>query len=104
MGRMVLAAMILIMAGCSGATAQIPPQQAQSPCKPRLEWLKALSHQYHETVVEVGITPSGTHILELLVSPEGETWSIIVSKADGSESCMLAAGTGWVVLPSGSPL
>ena len=61
-------------------------------CGDRAVLLSKLSEQYQE--VPVGIGVANGNLVELLTSRNGETFSIVVTKANGI-SCLIAAGDGW---------
>lgn len=85
----------LINAGVILAALAIPwPASGQSlTCIPRDAVLKNLADNFQEAPVGVGLSSTGV-LLELLTSPDGSTWTIILSGPDGM-SCPLAAGKDW---------
>lgn len=62
-------------------------------CDQRETVLSRLLKGYQERPTAVGVTNNGG-LVEVLTSPEGETWSIIVSTPQGT-SCLVAAGQWW---------
>lgn len=77
----------------------VPP----SNCAPRAEFAAALTAKYHESLSTIGIENRGA-LIELWVSADGTTWTMLVSGSNG-QSCVVAAGTQWkAVLPPGAPL
>lgn len=68
--------------------AQLPPV-----CKERGGALENLLDKYKEATVAMGLASNGS-IVEVLASPNGETWSIIVTHPSGL-SCFLATGEFW---------
>ena len=76
------------------AMSAIPAAAAGSPqCAPRPEFLKQLSKQFHEEPVALGLTNTGA-VIEVLTSDDGSTWTMMISRPNGS-SCLIAAGEGW---------
>ena len=68
------------------------PAAAQQICGPRAEMLAKLS-QYAESPVAVGLDRAG-RLLEVLATPTGSTWTIIVTSANGT-SCLVMNGESW---------
>jgi hypothetical protein len=69
---------------------------APANCATRADFLKALAKQYHEAPVAVGLSNSGA-LVEVLTSDSGATWTIPLSKPDGT-GCLVAAGEEWQTL------
>lgn len=67
--------------------------QGQGNCDIRDNILVFLQENYGEVPVQMGVS-SGGGLVEVLASPQGETWSIIVT-APGGPSCLVAEGNGW---------
>jgi len=84
-----------------GATLLVssPPADAQSPaqCAKRMDIIKHLTGQFHETPVAVGLADNG-HLLEILASTDGKTWTLLFSTPAGM-SCLMATGQDWQSLP-----
>ena len=68
------------------------PAGAQSLCGQRADMLNGLGGIYTETPSAMGLSNGG--VVEVLTSPEGETWTIIVTLPNGT-SCLIAAGENW---------
>ena len=66
---------------------------AQSACSPRGDVIGHLAKKYGETPVATGVTNKGG-LVEVLTTGDGTTWTIIVSRPNGT-SCMVAAGEDW---------
>lgn len=62
-------------------------------CDTHANVLKHLGDRYDEATVAAGIADNGM-LLEVLSSPKGETWTIIVTRPNGP-SCLFAAGNSW---------
>jgi len=69
------------------------PAQAQMYCGDREMIVNSLANKYGETVVGQALTNDG-RIIELLTPPDGETFTLILSMADGA-SCVLITGYSW---------
>lgn len=74
------------------------PAQAQSPWQYREDILSHLAKKYHEEPKALGLTTQGA-ILELLVSEDGETWTLILTLPTGHTEFM-AAGQHWQAMPA----
>lgn len=78
-------------------------------CDNRDSILEALGASYAEAPVAVGATNAGDVLIEVLSSADGTTWTIIMTKTDGT-SCLVAAGTDWQIrewkqpIVAGAPL
>jgi hypothetical protein len=81
------AVVLIVMSAIPAAAAGSPP------CASRPEILKQLSKQYNEAPVALGLANNGA-LIELLTSDDGKTWTIMLSRPNGS-SCLVAAGQGW---------
>lgn len=67
--------------------------KAQSACSPRSDVVGHLAKKYGEIPVALGVTNKGG-LVEVLTTGDGGTWTIILSKPNGT-SCLVAAGEGW---------
>jgi len=72
---------------------------AAAPCAPREVLLRRLAEGYGEAPRALGLTANGA-LLELLVSPGGRSFSILMTRPPSAErsgqvSCLVAAGEGW---------
>jgi hypothetical protein len=86
------AAALLIAVQGASTTAE-----AASPvCGPRTQLLDQLTKKYKEAPVGVGIANNGA-LVEVLTSNDGATWTILISRPDGT-SCLVAAGQEWQAL------
>lgn len=63
------------------------------PCLDRDEFLARLAERYGEQPIGFGLTPDG-RVLEVVVSHQSGSWTIIVTSPDGV-ACGLAAGEAW---------
>jgi hypothetical protein len=91
---MSIGAAVLLTATLSLTTSASAGQPAN--CGPRAALLKQLANKYSEAPVAVGLSNSGA-LVEVLTSERGDTWTILVSKPDGT-SCLVAAGQEWQAL------
>lgn len=80
-------------------------QPAQAVCAPRESLLSSLDRQYAEAPRELGLADNGM-VIELITSRDGRTWTLLVTRPDGT-SCVVAAGEAWEPMPqslAGRPL
>lgn len=61
---------------------------------PRADLTAHLSRTYGEAMAGVGLRDPQS-VLELWVSHDGATWTLVLSMASGM-ACVMAAGTGWL--------
>jgi hypothetical protein len=74
-----------------GITTPVVAQQPQQ-CDKRPLVIERLSSKYAEVTIGAGVTSSG-RLVELLASPDGATWTIIITNQ--GVSCLVGAGEGW---------
>lgn len=82
----------LVLAQC------VPPAYAQiSPmsCLPHEAAVNKLEQGYGEQRAGLGISPDGGAVYELYVSPDGETWTILITRTNGL-TCIAASGESWM--------
>lgn len=73
-------------------------------CGPRAAVLQALYEKYKESPAFLATNTDGTRLVEITVSPNGETWTLLVIRPDGL-TCLLATGKDWRPLSeTGEPL
>jgi hypothetical protein len=70
---------------------------AQGQCGPRAELVKALAARYSETPTVVGLIDEKS-IIEIFSQINGDTWTQVITRADGI-SCIIAAGKGLQFVP-----
>ena len=87
--RFVIAFLIAVLASM--------PAGAQTLCGQRTEVLNGLSGTYTETPAAMGLSNNGG-VVEILTSPKGDTWTIIITMPNGL-SCLVAAGENWGKMP-----
>jgi hypothetical protein len=63
-------------------------------CLPRDQIVAQLLKDYNESPVEFGIVTGGQAVLERFATPNGETWTMMLTRPDGL-SCFLRAGEQW---------
>ena len=73
------------------------PAAAQTLCGKREEILGKLNGNYTETPSAMGLSNNGG-VMEILTSPKGDTWTIIITMPNGM-SCLVAAGENWEEMP-----
>ncbi len=97
--RIALAALFLLFTSQS--------VQAHAPvCADRKTVITHLAEKYGETVVAIGIDSKG-RLVEMLVSEDARTWTILSSKPGENIACALAIGGDWQKLnpkPMGTEL
>lgn len=69
------------------------PAVAQPMCNTRERVLEQLADRYGEQVIASGVNDAGA-LLEILATPDGATWTVIVT-APGGPTCLVSAGEGW---------
>lgn len=77
------------------------PATAEAACDLREAILKKMLLGYKELPSARGITANGS-VIELLVSPDGETWAMMQSLPNGV-SCMIATGESWEAVERKAP-
>lgn len=70
------------------------PATAQEICGDRKEIVNRLESAYIEKQIALGLDSSG-RLIELFVSKETGTFTILQSTTEGT-SCLMAAGEGWM--------
>ena len=73
------------------------PATAQTLCGKSGEMLGKLNGIYTETPSGMGLSSNGG-VVEILTSPKGYTWTIIITLPNGT-SCLVAAGENWEKMP-----
>ena len=63
------------------------------PCDDRESVLPILAKKYQEQPIALGVTNTG-NLVELLTSPKGRTWTLIITDPRG-RTCLMATGEGW---------
>ena len=80
-----------ILAAFTMSVLMILPAYAQGRiCLPRAEMIKVLQDKYGENVVMRGLS-GPDKIMEVYQTPDGSTWSFVVTSTDGV-SCLAGAG------------
>lgn len=69
------------------------PVRAQGLCAPRDYILTEFAQRHHERPVAAGLAANGA-VLELLMSKDGSTWTLIATGPNGI-TCIAATGTDW---------
>jgi hypothetical protein len=68
--------------------------RAQSVALPRADVVEQLSTRYAEAQAAVGVTQEGG-VVEVFTSTDGSTWTLVLTKPDGT-SRVVAAGETWI--------
>lgn len=79
------------------AIAAWPVSAQQAICAERMGVVSELAEKYSENQKNIGIANNG-EVLEVFVSPKGNTWTIVVTDAAGI-TCLIAAGESWETVP-----
>ena len=92
-----LRALLIAVMGVVGVLTNAGAASAeQGRCGPRDELGQALEQRYSEVPVAVGLIDTKT-VIEIFARADGETWTIVTSRADGM-SCIIGAGKAWQLL------
>ena len=83
----------IFMSTSETALAHESPSQLMR-CEDRSTVLEFLAKKYNEKIIATGVTTTGS-MLELMISPRGETWTLLLSSAGSGVSCLIAAGANW---------
>ena len=89
--RIVTAALVF------GMAATAPPVNAQVFCDDRASIAERLTTDFNEVPHGIGLK-SPKEIIEIWVSPETRTWTLLLSRAEG-QSCVIASGVHWMNVP-----
>ena len=73
------------------------PASAETACLPHAEVAKRLGDRYAETPVGIELASNGG-LIELFSSPDGSTWTMVMTTPTGV-SCVMAAGEAWQNFP-----
>jgi hypothetical protein len=79
--------------GIAGAVIAAQSVHASPQCGPRDQVVQALATKYGETRRSVGMS-GPDQMMELFAADETRTWTILVSRPDGS-SCLVASGSNF---------
>jgi hypothetical protein len=69
----------------------------QRACGPRADLVAHLADKYREAPIAIARTDDG-QVIEVFASPQGETWSVVVTTAIGV-SCLVVSGQDWQAIP-----
>lgn len=89
-----------------GSCATTAPADTQDTCAKRADVLSSLSDRFGEARQFIGLSDNATKAVELFVSEETGTWTIIVTLPNGV-TCLVASGNGFQLIvdaPKGEPL
>jgi hypothetical protein len=71
----------------------VAPAHAQTVCADTKTMFAGLAKTYGEAPIGAGVTKAG-ELVTLLASPDGRTWTLLVTKPGGL-TCALGSGEGW---------
>jgi hypothetical protein len=98
LSHLMTAALAGMLGLASPALAQAPPQTTVAPaCHSHAELTEMLNQKYAEQPSALGVQSNG-HLIEVFVSNDGTSWTIVVTRPDGW-SCIVAVGEHWEALP-----
>ncbi len=92
----ILAAALLSTSVLAGFGQPASATQAQSVCMPRQNVIEQLGKQYSEAPIARGLASSGG-MVEVFSSPDGETWTLLLTSPQGI-SCMMSEGQAWMAV------
>ncbi len=78
----------------SSITLATRPALAQSIDLPRADVVEQLDTRYAEKQAAVGVTDEGG-VIEVFTTNDGSTWTLVLTKTDGT-SRVIAAGETWI--------
>ena len=70
------------------------PVQTRSLCGPRDSLVEDLKNGWAEAPVAHGLTDANDTLVELFLSKDGKTWTLLLTSTDG-QSCVIVAGHDW---------
>jgi len=88
--RYLIAVAILLFSIPAQAEHQLP---TQSVCAQRLAILEQLENRFKQVPTALGLANNGM-MVELISSPDGKTWTIILTRPNGI-SCLVSSGKYW---------
>lgn len=91
-----------ILAALVAAVFCFPANAQFALCADRAGIIRNLQAQFQETTVSIGLANDGG-MVEILVSPDGSTWTILITDPQGV-SCLMAAGESWESIKPKTPL
>ena len=89
-----LGTLAILLATAGSATAAV--------CGPQQTTKFHLSQSFDEAPLAQGATTEGW-LVQIWVSRDGKTWSMVALSPDGQSACLLATGDGWHPIPQGRP-
>jgi hypothetical protein len=107
MNRLSYAAMSLGLAAAplaAATPAAADPLTAQPACQSRDDINQLLTQRFDEVPTALGLQSNG-HLIQVFVSKDGQTWTIVTTRPDGI-SCIVALGQHWqaVDAPAADPM
>lgn len=75
------------------AAAQASLNVTSPACHDHKEVVKMLDQQYSEAPEALGLQSNG-HVVQVFVSADGSSWTIVTTRPDGV-TCIVAAGENW---------
>ncbi len=89
----------ILVAGLIGAAALLPIGSASAQTKwiDRDAVVEKLASEYAEQPSAMGLASAGG-VIELCTAPDGETWTMVLTRPDGL-SRIVVTGEGWSTVP-----
>lgn len=81
---------------------QAGPRPGSPACGTRADILEGFEKNYHETLAAVGVLPGGG-LFQVLVAPDGTTFTVVVTRPHDGMTCVTAVGENWESLPLKAP-
>ena len=95
----IIAAAALLLLPISTQAAE-PPDPDQTWCEPHPEITEMLKRDFNETPISAGLTTNGL-VLEIFASPDGATFTVVITHPTLGQSCVVQAGFWWHGGPNG---
>lgn len=95
--RAALRAAFFVSALFLPVTVPTAPADARTVCAARDEIVSVLDSRYGERPAAVGMAGERV-VVEVFATPDGTTWTIVLTRADGV-SCIVLAGEAWRPVP-----
>lgn len=98
---MIRGAALAITAACMAAFLCAPAWTHEIPCSQREKIVSQLQNKYREAVIMRGIV-SGS-MMELFYSPSRRSWTVLVTRPDGTSCLILGGENAQLISPSEAP-
>ena len=92
--KYIAAAALLLLPIPALAAEPNVPDPSQPWCEPRPELVKILKRDFNEEPISGGLSTNGL-VVEVFASPEGATFTVVITHPVLGQSCVVQAGFGW---------